>query len=63
MKMCPDCDDCNWAGTIGNGKCKVCHGTGEDTFFGVDATRYDCEECGGSGVCPTCDGEGRVEED
>ena len=62
MKMCPDCDDCNWAATIGNGKCKVCHGTGKDSLFGIDATTYICEACGGTGVCPTCNGEGRVDD-
>jgi DnaJ-class molecular chaperone len=62
MKLCPECNDSNWAGTIGNGKCKVCHGSGESSLFGIAGTTYKCEACEGTGTCPSCNGEGRVDD-
>ncbi len=56
---CPDCDN------PGNGECARCHGTGYEpgvinqiasSLAGEDGE--DCSECGGSGDCPSCDGDG-----
>jgi hypothetical protein len=48
------CRDCK---SPGNGKCRVCSGTGINVHLNSD--RQSCENCGGSGACPTCQGSGR----
>ena len=64
---CDDCDDVTfdlpWA-QKGNGKCSRCHGTGsepEDLPLPLPPVEPPCRRCGGSGVCPTCDGEGIID--
>jgi len=49
------CGDCDGV-AMGNGKCKVCHGTGQNVHLNSDSV--DCENCHGTGVCPTCGGTG-----
>jgi RecJ-like exonuclease len=39
---------------MGNGVCSRCHGTGE-------LVGRPCDQCGGSGQCPTCGGRGYLE--
>ena len=42
-----------------NGKCSVCKGTGRQTSSGGGySTKTQCRNCGGSGRCPTCGGDG-----
>lgn len=68
MAMCPDCDG-PAIFNQGNGKCSSCNGTGDGGWFGAIARAVDitgstgnsCSNCGGSGVCPTCDGSGVVD--
>ena len=64
LNTCPDCDVVNdWIAS--NGKCKKCQGTGYKGFgdgvmfeiFSPPENQF-CENCGGSGICPTCHGEG-----
>jgi hypothetical protein len=50
-----DCD------RINSGKCRVCHGTGQNVHLNSDSP--DCENCHGTGACPTCDGRGFVGDD
>jgi hypothetical protein len=51
--VCPDCDS---GGFIRDGKCRVCYGTGINIH--LDSAAPDCENCKGSGMCPTCGGSG-----
>jgi hypothetical protein len=69
-RQCPDCDSVKINPFLneGDGKCTVCHGTGEggllDQF--VDATNpfgrqgTECFKCHGTGQCQTCGGNGVV---
>jgi len=60
-----DCTDCDYPG---NGKCSSCHGGGRegnpvDAFSKALAGEDQaCEECNGSGDCPTCDGKGYLDD-
>jgi DnaJ-class molecular chaperone len=53
----------------GNGKCFACHGTGvTDSIDSVEieflnGVLSSCEECYGTGICPTCNGSGVLEEE
>jgi len=70
MPHCPDCD----SGKMfrdppeGNGRCSVCHGTGFTAFIDsleiefLNGGPLSCEECYGTGMCPTCSGSGVLEE-
>lgn len=69
MAGCTDCDGQPYIlSEAGNGVCSVCHGSGKIGLFGrmTDAvplghlTESDCDNCGGSGRCPTCGGTGSV---
>ena len=53
-RPCPDCN-ARFQG-IGDGLCRDCGGTGIDPL-----TDKRCDECGGSGLCERCNGEGLVE--
>ena len=45
-----------------NGKCSVCKGTGRQTSSAVGySTKTQCRNCGGSGRCPTCGGDGWID--
>ena len=68
------CDDCDGPAIFsggGSGKCSACHGTGAstvveslvNTFNPFSSGEPVCEKCHGSGDCPTCRGEGFVEDD
>ena len=71
MPHCPDCDSVKMFcdPPEGNGRCSACHGTGFTAF--VDSLEIEflnggppsCEECYGTGICPTCSGSGVLEED
>lgn len=65
------CPDCNGEallsfGSKGDGKCNECEGTGIGSIIGsaMDfVTGWEegkCSRCGGSGACPTCNGEGEI---
>jgi len=45
-------------------KCRICCGSGFTGTFGVprpgERPAETCQACGGSGVCPDCDGLGEV---
>lgn len=68
--QCPDCDSVKISPFLnqGDGRCSVCHGTGQggmlDQF--VDATNplgrqgTTCFKCHGTGQCQTCGGKGVV---
>ena len=44
-----------------NGKCSVCKGTGRQTSSAAGhSTKIQCRNCGGSGRCPTCGGDGWI---
>lgn len=71
MSRCPDCDGVaiTLGSDVGNGKCDSCHGTGESILgalasavvpIDADRTAAECDNCGGSGVCPTCGGSGEI---
>jgi len=61
---CPDCNDESLLsfGSKGDGKCNKCGGTGIENIFGAAIQTMlgeeTCSRCGGSGTCPTCNGEG-----
>jgi hypothetical protein len=64
MPACEDCDGvAGWLpwSQKGDGKCRECHGTGADPDDPLG--QGPCTTCGGSGVCPTCDGEGWIDDD
>ena len=71
MAHCPDCDSVRMfcGPPEGNGKCSACHGTGFSDFFDSVEIEFlngglsSCEECYGTGLCPTCRGTGEVEEE
>src|SRR5579862_850037 len=62
---CKECDRPAGFITIGDGKCKACHGSGISNFYGAAASlasgkeSNNCERCGGSGICPRCGGGGK----
>lgn len=61
-ERCPECHTSNNNPAKGDGNCIRCSGTGVDTGVAVLAgSEVDCEGCGGTGVCPACNGEGEVE--
>jgi DnaJ-class molecular chaperone len=69
MTGCPDCDSVKMfsAGAEGDGKCSVCHGTGSDGFLEsvtevLGGEESPCDQCQGTGICPTCVGIGVIEE-
>jgi DnaJ-class molecular chaperone len=70
MPQCPDCDSIRIFSELpeGNGKCSACHGTGFNQFLDagimemLNGEQPSCEECLGTGQCPTCTGTGVVEE-
>ncbi len=70
MPQCPDCDSIRFFSELpeGNGKCSACHGTGFGQFLDagimemLNGEQPACEECLGTGQCPTCTGTGVVEE-
>ncbi len=65
---CPDCDGDSEDLTQdrGNGICSLCHGGGVGGMLDevADGTnpfgrgQIHCDNCAGSGRCPTCDGSG-----
>ncbi len=58
---CTKCDSPGDSLTKGDGKCNLCRGTGIDIGVAVlSGYEGDCERCGGTGVCPACDGTGEV---
>ena len=61
MSKCPDCDGGMFKG---DGKCSKCHGSGTLNTILNDISGEDteCRQCRGSGECPTCRGEGLVED-
>jgi DnaJ-class molecular chaperone len=71
MAHCPDCDSVKMFcdPPEGNGKCSACHGTGFSDFSDsveiefLNGELSSCEECYGTGLCPTCNGSGVVEEE
>jgi len=66
MEKCPDCDGDSMLDPTGrgNGKCSECHGSGGelDPLDGLaealSNSPQTCKECGGSGDCQTCGGDG-----
>lgn len=65
MSKCPDCDSVRILSfpQIGDGKCSVCHGSGKDCWPDIiPGQDHTCTNCGGSGICPTCGGEGEIDE-
>jgi len=67
MPKCPDCDSVKILSIPdeGDGKCRVCHGSGKtvmDEFVeGFLGGESECSNCNGSGICPTCGGTGVVD--
>ena len=60
---CLECDD--YTLNCGNGKCNVCHGTGIGNIFDpleILGVESGCDRCGGTGVCPQCNGDGFVDD-
>jgi hypothetical protein len=54
------CTDCFSPGNIlkaGDGKCAKCAGLGHPPGITIE----ECDDCGGSGECSTCDGSGFVD--
>jgi DnaJ-class molecular chaperone len=70
MPQCPDCDSIRIFSELpeGNGMCSACHGAGFGEFLAAGISEVlggeqpVCEECLGTGQCPTCAGTGIVEE-
>jgi DnaJ-class molecular chaperone len=69
MSGCPDCDSIKpfSLAAEGDGKCSVCHGTGSDGFLEsvvevLGGEESQCDQCQGTGLCPTCAGTGVIEE-
>ena len=70
MARCPDCDNVQNFILIsdfddGNGKCDICHGSGEGPFWeqvaaGAVNDKSECWKCSGTGQCQTCGGTGEV---
>ena len=71
MAGCFDCDSIKMFcdPQEGNGKYSACHGTGFSEFFDSVEIEFlnggppSCEECFGTGICPTCNGSGVLEEE
>ena len=71
MARCFDCDSIRMFcdPQEGNGKCSACHGTGFSEFLDSVEIEFlnggppSCEECYGTGICPTCNGSGVLEEE
>lgn len=67
-RQCPDCNSVKIFANEGDGKCSVCHGTGDGGFLDqlADATNpfrrqgTECWKCHGTGQCQTCGGNGVV---
>ncbi len=58
MSGCQQCDDtkkCHADANPGNGKCKICAGTGFHVY------PEPCERCTGTGKCHVCDGSGKCQ--
>ena len=59
--VCVDCD------SVGDGNCSACHGSGRrvgESFSGAsggDGSEISCGSCGGTGLCPKCEGSGEIE--
>lgn len=53
------CSSCKYT----NGKCSVCKGTKKihRSYYGVE-TLVNCDNCYGTGRCPTCGGDGWIEK-
>ena len=72
-KGCPTCNGTGAKNPNAFKTCTVCHGTGEvrqvsRSVFGQFVNISTCQNCGGTGriiseQCPTCMGDGRVNED
>lgn len=69
MAECPDCHSIEifeWP-RKGNGVCSHCYGDGRSTMSGLNekiaGCRLDCIYCDGTGICQTCDGTGRINDD
>jgi DnaJ-class molecular chaperone len=69
MTGCPDCDSVKLFSPAleGDGRCSACHGTGWDGFLEsvaeiLGGEESQCDECQGTGRCPTCRGRGVMEE-
>jgi len=62
-KPCPDCDGPVLFGSENNGKCGVCHGTGDSNIpeFIPGQNEGNCYNCKGTGICPTCNGKGMID--
>jgi DnaJ-class molecular chaperone len=66
MPKCPDCNSTSDIfGLAGDGVCSDCHGDGKRALSGLNEAIFDtvleCNNCGGSGKCPTCDGTGEID--
>ena len=59
---CPDCDNVQVIGGLGNGRCSRCHGSGKQGTIADDigGGKGSCERCHGNGQCITCAGDGFV---
>lgn len=69
ISKCPDCDcESVLDPNVGNGECPECHGTGgeldilEDLTDALSDLPRGCKECGGSGKCQTCGGNGYIND-
>lgn len=70
IKYCEDCDyveENDLSITPSNGVCRKCHGVGckldvmDVLVNGLAGTSQECEECGGSRICQTCQGKGYID--
>jgi DnaJ-class molecular chaperone len=55
---CPDCNGWIWFLLRRDGKCKMCCGSGINVH--VSSTEPKCDNCKGTGICPTCGGTGTI---
>ncbi len=66
---CSDCGGSGAKGGTGIETCRVCRGTGQETFHqGFITISRTCSRCGGEGrvikeICPACRGSGRVKKE